>query len=1024
MPKSKVRFPSVIKSWLLLNVILLSATVGQCQPGRYILRHYNSNNGLPQNSILHILFDKNGYCWLTSEAGLIRFDNKEFKTYATDNIPGLIDNRFHGLTMTINGDVYASNVNQQVVSTVPINDLFAPAPVLMKHESPYYFPAAGYAITNNIIGELWDSIKNASSLPLIRTHYALKNGDTYLVHASYIFQINEKKSYLLKKWDSLPLTSAPVGNYLLQLWNGNKIALWQHGVLLPPDKIYGDILKDPSYLQNISQLFWSPNGTFLFSKGAIFKILISGNKVLTEKVISGLPIQSIACIYFTPKNNTYYIGTSTDGLFIVKLSPFSYPVIPEAAGTNSFYAIGKTSRDALIVKNTFIPKNKPPFYLPLGSDQFRAYVDKQDRFYYQSGFKLFAYNTNNHQNRTIMDLDESLASILVGNNPNELLVCTRKSLTCLSETRTILWKRDLPIEYNKISVNKMFHLDNNLYILLTTKGAKWYDLASNKILSSILNTVTVRSFYRDHAGRLWFGTDGAGIYMYQNAHLYAIPLKHLNRLNTVHAFIDDGKGEFWLPTNNSLFRVNIDSLANYMSNQSQNLYLYTFDNSDGLNSNEFNGAQPAYQWLSDSTLALPSMKGIATFNPYKLQIYSPDQKIFIDEFTVDSVNVHPNSLKEIIQLDPDFNLLTLKIGSPYYGNTQNLQLEYSIRKSSYEAQWQPLPGDGKLTINNLPSGDYEILFRKSGYTKNASNTYLNIRFEVLPHFYNTWGFYVSIIILIIVICYFIFRLRLNRLKKEKNRIEKIVNERTLELETTAQQLRLSEGALRQSNVQKEQIITMILHDLRSPLRFLKTITSGIMNNFQDEMSRSLSRSIDKLNGSALSLWEFTDRFFTWAITQQKDFEVEKTTFRLQEVFITISSFYKEILMLNGNILIVAQTDLICHTDQNILMLILRNLVDNANKNTMEGKVVLVASADADNIHITVRDEGKGLTGPEIMMFKNSSRASGRSGVGSLVIQNMIHKIDAALKIETSATGSAFTILLKKMQNHDLSLPIN
>jgi K+-sensing histidine kinase KdpD len=181
------------------------------------------------------------------------------------------------------------------------------------------------------------------------------------------------------------------------------------------------------------------------------------------------------------------------------------------------------------------------------------------------------------------------------------------------------------------------------------------------------------------------------------------------------------------------------------------------------------------------------------------------------------------------------------------------------------------------------------------------------------------------------------------------------------------------------------------------------------------MSTNLSSTLNKLNGSASSLWEFTDRFFTWAITQQEDFEIQKTTFPLQEIFDTVASFYAEIVKLNDNQLLIHSTKIICTTDKNILPLIIRNIVDNANKNTTSGCITLKAATVDNHLLITIQDEGKGLSQNEMAMFMQKDRLSqiseNKTGFGSQVIQTMVLKIDAHLFIESTSKGSTFTIRL-------------
>ena len=59
---------------------------------RYAIQHFTDENGLPQNSINDMVFDKDGYLWLASQVGLIRFDGNSFKLYYPDDKPVMESN--------------------------------------------------------------------------------------------------------------------------------------------------------------------------------------------------------------------------------------------------------------------------------------------------------------------------------------------------------------------------------------------------------------------------------------------------------------------------------------------------------------------------------------------------------------------------------------------------------------------------------------------------------------------------------------------------------------------------------------------------------------------------------------------------------------------------------------------------------------------------------------------------------------------------------------------------------------------
>src|SRR5882757_1026960 len=58
----------------------------------YSVQHFTDENGLPQNSINDLLFDKNGCLWLGSQVGLVRFNGSSFKLYYPDDKPAMESN--------------------------------------------------------------------------------------------------------------------------------------------------------------------------------------------------------------------------------------------------------------------------------------------------------------------------------------------------------------------------------------------------------------------------------------------------------------------------------------------------------------------------------------------------------------------------------------------------------------------------------------------------------------------------------------------------------------------------------------------------------------------------------------------------------------------------------------------------------------------------------------------------------------------------------------------------------------------
>src|SRR5690606_8678556 len=82
-------------------------------PGNYRLQHFNSDNGLPQNSVKGMAFDNYGNLWLGTESGLVKFDGVNFRTKFNINT-GL---RIHGFLKMSDGRIvyYDSKDNAYIV---------------------------------------------------------------------------------------------------------------------------------------------------------------------------------------------------------------------------------------------------------------------------------------------------------------------------------------------------------------------------------------------------------------------------------------------------------------------------------------------------------------------------------------------------------------------------------------------------------------------------------------------------------------------------------------------------------------------------------------------------------------------------------------------------------------------------------------------------------------------------------------------------------------------------------------------
>lgn len=97
----------VVLRWLLLACALAAHAL---EPSRrlwhYGYAQWNDRDGLPQNTVQAIAQTKDGYLWLGTEAGLVRFNGRSFRTFDTSGEPALRSNSVTALAASPDGGLW------------------------------------------------------------------------------------------------------------------------------------------------------------------------------------------------------------------------------------------------------------------------------------------------------------------------------------------------------------------------------------------------------------------------------------------------------------------------------------------------------------------------------------------------------------------------------------------------------------------------------------------------------------------------------------------------------------------------------------------------------------------------------------------------------------------------------------------------------------------------------------------------------------------------------------------------------
>lgn len=999
--------------WLYLFTFLLRSLCSDAQTVNYSILHYTTDNGLPQNSIKTINFDRAGYCWLGTEMGLVRFDGIHFLAFNSDNIKGkLKSDRIVALAKDNLGNTYAELEPGQQLAITQSQSNAAPVPGIQQQKMCFSRlnnlaikpPGMTDVLNNYIFGLQYGGIGN----------FCIATSDTNV----YIV-VKGKLHYVL---DTLlkPVTSIPhpydrrlavVNNRLILFQAGGRVRIIKDDVMQPDIlTIKGPLNKSKAFRSGDFWLIRSATGTFLYAGKIIYRIHLENNWLVSEILlkdtdVSGIDLSDVYTIYTNATQQKYYLGTISSGLYIVTPGVFQYPQVSNKVIKNGFRSqAGTAGGEHIICEQYRYDRKGTVEMLPVAPHiGATVYIKKDGAMYYGDAPELYKFDLRTRRGNMLFKLDSRLSGILPDKADSSFAwISTSLSIGKLYYDTSAIFKK-VPGRRVGSAIWGFDLIGKDSLLLTTQQGLKWYDWKQNRIYRSLLDSFSIHSVYVESADRIWISTNGKGIFLYLKGNVYPLPDNRINALKTVHSFVDDGRGNFWLPTNNGLYKVSKEALLAYTTGKAKDVYYYSFSTRNDLRSNEFNGGSiPHYVWFKDSMLSLLSIKGPVWFYPNRITIHYPDKQIYVDELEIDNTTV-PYPDNGHISLPPDFNNITLTVSSPYFGNKENLQLKYKV--SGVDNDWQPVDDNGKVKLNRIPPGGYRLLIRKlDGHQMNRYNA-LVFSFTVKPRFYNTWWFFLILAVIIAGGIYLSTKLRTRMLVRRNQKLSAIITGQTEDLRKTVQQLSVSERELNESNRMKDNIITMVLHDLRSPIRFMTLISNYLASTHGKLPAEELERKLKELKTSTISLNNFTEQFFTWAISHHKNFKVSKSWFTIKDIFIETEELYGEIVKANGNELIVKQANYSCFNDAQILTVIIRNLLDNANKHTQAGLITLSATQEENKLMIRISDTGIGFSEEALGMFLNKSEYDGsKNGNGSFIVLSLIQLIGGKLEA-TSVPGS-------------------
>ncbi len=213
---------------------------------------------------------------------------------------------------------------------------------------------------------------------------------------------------------------------------------------------------------------------------------------------------------------------------------------------------------------------------------------------------------------------------------------------------------------------------------------------------------------RDADGTLWITSSGGGLVRMRNGRFAAATTRHGFPSDAPHAVVEDGQGTFWLSSNKGVFTVPRPDLESVLDGHATRVTPTVYGTADGLRNAECNGGvQPALWRDTRGRLWFPTVRGAAVVDPAHLTHESVPPPVAVESVLADGRALR---MTTPVVVRPGFGH-RLEIPFSAYTFAHPARVQFHYRLSGVDDDWVDAGTRRTAYYTNLGPGTYEFQVR-------------------------------------------------------------------------------------------------------------------------------------------------------------------------------------------------------------------------------------------------------------------------------------------------------------------------
>ena len=872
-------------SFLALFVVLflalvanaLAADAGDTNSPSYFIRSWKTENGLPDNAVTAAVQTRDGYLWLGTYGGLVRFDGAHFKVFNSANEPQLQSDRITGLFEDSKGVLWIGHERGDLTS---FHDGKFTAENVHETGVRRKIPVIG----EDDDGDIW-LLNEEGTLLRVRdsTTYALPNsvGVVGMVrdNGGKLWVTSGGKLATLEHGQLLTNDSALYGNYVLGICASRDGGLWvvSDGAVKKFNRsvMTEDRGANPFNVTAVAMLETSSGALAMGTSSDGLYLLLTNRVMLHFNHANSFPSDWIRCLA-EDREGTLWVGAGSVGM--IALRPGKVEML---LATDNF--------QGRVVLSTTAARDGAIWVGSEGAGAYRYLNGEWEKFSGSAGIsndyvwcvsedtqgRMWAGTWGGGMFRQEGDHFITPPGLENVTAPMPALLHAADGTTWIGTASGLIHYANSTVKW--FGEADGLKLPDVRAIAAAPDGTVWFGMLGgglgrlqNGVVKQFqkpdgLSSDYVQCLKLDADGALWIGTYGSGMDRFKDGKFSKITTAEGLPNNFICAIEDDGLGNFWISSHNGIFRVAKKSLDDCADRKISAITCLTYGKGDGMLSLECSGGlQPAACKLADGRICFTTGKGLVVVNPAETKINHLPPPVIIESIIVGGhlLTNHPPEHASL-KIPPgqqrfEFHFTGLSFIAP-----EKMQFQYQL--TGWDNEWVQAESDKRVAeYSYLPPGQYTFKVRACNSDEVWNQSGVSFAFTVLPHFWQTWWFRLLVVILAVALVVGIVLVITRRRMRQK--LEVLHRQQAIERERTriAKDIHDHLGA----NLTRISLLSQSAHgDLENPAQAAAQLeriydTSRELTRSMDEIVWAVNPQHDTLDSLASYLGNFAQEYLT------------------------------------------------------------------------------------------------------------------------------------------------------------------